>query len=118
MAFAAFALIAAALPSCSSNDEPTPHQEVPVNPEPGPENEAFTVTASNITATDFALSVKPNSYTGNYYVGIVPAAVTAELTGSEIAKALVEQDLSDGIDLGAVDNEYIYKGCRHDSQPA
>ena len=86
MAFAAFALIAAALPSCSSNDEPTPpHQEVPVNPEPGPENEAFTVTASNITATDFALSVKPNSYTGNYYVGIVPAAVTAELTGSEIA---------------------------------
>lgn len=112
MAFAAFALIAAALPSCSSNDDPTPpHQEVPVNPEPGPENEAFTVTASNITATDFALSVKPNSYTGNYYVGIVPAAVTAELTGREIAEALVEQDLSDGIDLGAVDNEYIYKGA-------
>lgn len=114
MAFAAVALIVAALPSCGDSDDPaTPPQSGTENgdptPGPDPETASFTLAVSNVTTSDFALTVTPKNYTGNYYVAAVSGA--DEYTGEEIAEILVAQDIEDGIDLGLVDNEYIYNGA-------
>lgn len=105
MAFAAFALIAVALPSCGSDDEPTPPHNVD---NPKPEEKVFTLEVSDITSSDFSLSVTPNGYTGNYYVAVIPGSATEGLTGKEIAEKIVEKDLSENNDLSQADNEYIY----------
>lgn len=116
MAFAAVALIVAALPSCGDSDDPvTPPQDgtedVDPNPDPDPDPEtaSFTLAVSNVTTSDFALTVTPKNYTGNYYVAAVSGA--EGYTGEEIAEILIAQDIEDGIDLGLVDNEYVYNGA-------
>lgn len=112
MAFAAVALIVAALPSCGDSDDPvTPPQDETGNddPNPGTETASFTLAVSNVTTSDFALTVTPKNYTGNYYVAAVSGA--DGFTGEEIAEILVAQDIEDGIDLGLVDNQYVYKGA-------
>ena len=112
MAFAAVALIVAALPSCGDSDDPvTPPQNgtEDVDPNPDPETASFTLAVSNVTTSDFALTVTPKNYTGNYYVAAVSGA--EGYTGEEIAEILIAQDIEDGIDLGLVDNEYVYNGA-------
>ena len=111
-------MVVAMLPACSDSDPaPTPEPTPTPAPEPEPEpadEEPFTLTVKNITATNFDLQVVVNDKNvGNYYVCLMAQwEFDEEFNGdAEVAAdAYLLDEMQIGTDFTAVDNKYIFRG--------